>query len=98
MIAPRRRGPSYGLDDGEAEAIQVALELGVSSLLIDERMGYRVALSLGLRPVGLLGILELTAKNGWISFDEGISRLRKTTFRMSERLIVEAHGRLAGPS
>jgi predicted nucleic acid-binding protein len=84
-----------GLDDGEAEAIQIALDLGISTLLIDERNGYRVATSLGLEPVGLLGLLEFAAKNGWISFDEVIARLRRTTFRLSEKLITEVRQRLA---
>lgn len=83
------------MDAGEAEAIQLALELEVTSLLIDERNGYRVATSLGLRPIGLLGILEFAAKRKWISFDETIVRLRQTTFRFSEKLILEARARLA---
>ena len=45
------------LDQGEAEAIVVALELGADRVLIDERRARRVASEFNLRPLGLLGIL-----------------------------------------
>lgn len=86
---------SFNLDEGEAQAILLAKELGILSLLIDERKGFYVAESLGLEPIGLLGILELCASRGWINFDEHVNRLRSTTFRFHERLISEARLRLA---
>ncbi len=45
------------LDRGEAEAIALAVELKAALVLMDERKGRRVALRLGLTPIGLLGIL-----------------------------------------
>jgi predicted nucleic acid-binding protein len=89
---------SFDLDEGEAQAILLAEELGILSLLIDERKGFYVAEALGLEPIGLLGILELCASRRWIDFDEDISGLRATTFRFHERLISEAKVRLAGTS
>jgi predicted nucleic acid-binding protein len=67
----------------------------VRTLLIDERKGFQVAESLGLEPIGLLGILELCAARRWISFDDHVKRLRATTFRFHERLIVQAKRRLS---
>jgi predicted nucleic acid-binding protein len=96
VSSPDRDEPSFGLDDGEAEAIRLAQNRGILTLLIDERNGYRVAESLGLKPIGVLGILELSARNGWISFDDYIARIRATSFRLSEKLIIEARIRLSG--
>ncbi|MBI4787378.1 MAG: DUF3368 domain-containing protein [Chloroflexi bacterium] len=45
------------LDEGEAEAIALAVELKADLLLIDERKGRLVAARLGVRFVGLLGVL-----------------------------------------
>jgi len=59
--APRNPQHTFDLDSGEAHAILLAQELGVLSLLIDERKGFEVAESVGLEPIGLLGILELCA-------------------------------------
>ena len=92
--APANTQHSFNLDEGEAQAILLAKELGVLSLLIDERKGFYVAESLGLEPVGLLGVLELCASRRLINFDEYVERLRATTFRFHERLIVEARSRL----
>ena len=45
------------LDEGEAAAIALAIELGADLLLMDERQGRKVASRFGLRFVGLLGVL-----------------------------------------
>lgn len=50
------------VDEGEAEAIALALEIGADQVLIDERLGAKVAESMGLSVVGLLGVL-LKAKD-----------------------------------
>jgi uncharacterized protein len=45
------------LDPGEAEAIALALEKQADLILVDERLGRQVAMALGLRVTGLLGVL-----------------------------------------
>lgn len=45
------------LDPGETEAIALALELKADLLLIDERAGFKVAQSLNIRTLGVLGML-----------------------------------------
>ena len=52
------------LDLGETEAIALALELHADAILLDEHLGRRAALGLGLPVTGLLGILLLAKKTG----------------------------------
>lgn len=51
-----------GLDMGEAAALSLALEIRADAVLVDERRGHEVAVHLGLRAIGLLGVL-LRAKS-----------------------------------
>ncbi len=54
------------IDSGEAEAIVLALELGLSTVLIDEREGRAAAVRLGLAPTGVLGVLLKAKQEGRI--------------------------------
>ena len=45
------------LDPGEAEALAIALEVNCDLLLIDERIGTKVAHENGLKTLGLVGVL-----------------------------------------
>lgn len=45
------------LDQGEAEAIALALELKADLVLVDEREGLRAARRLGLHVIGVVGVL-----------------------------------------
>ncbi len=71
------------LDIGEREAIQLALEKGVDTVLIDETEGRQLAESLHLEVRGTLGILERGAKLGKTDFREALRRLEQTKFRIS---------------
>ncbi|HAA12527.1 MAG TPA: DUF3368 domain-containing protein [Cytophagales bacterium] len=80
---------SMDLDLGEAQAIQLALELEAGLLLIDERKGRALAKALGIRITGIVGIL-LEAKT--MGLVEAIKPLigqleNKINFRLSEKLI-----------
>lgn len=68
--APTRRPAAVqsaiGLDSGEAAALSLAVEIHADAVLIDERRGYEVAIQLGLRTIGILGILLRAKATGHI--------------------------------
>lgn len=47
----------HELDEGEAEAIALAIELNADLLLIDERLGKNIATKKGLICKGVVGVL-----------------------------------------
>ncbi len=55
------------LDGGEAEAIALALEMGAEFLLMDERLGRETALHMGVRCIGLVGVLVEAKHKGLVS-------------------------------
>lgn len=55
-IRPELTG-NHRLHQGEMDAISLALELNADALLIDERAGRDAAAALGLKSIGILGIL-----------------------------------------
>jgi predicted nucleic acid-binding protein len=71
------------LDAGERDAIQLALELGIDTLLMDEIKGRREAQKRSLKVVGTLTILETAAQLGWIDFRINLDRLENAGFRLS---------------
>lgn len=70
VVAPRSIPLSVSeadLDPGETEAIALALELHPETLLMDERLGRRLAMRHGLPVTGLLGLLVLAKQRQLIS-------------------------------
>ncbi|NEP50818.1 MAG: DUF3368 domain-containing protein [Moorea sp. SIO3C2] len=79
------------LNVGEAEAIALAMEMKATHLLIDERLGRQAATDLGLRIIGVLGIL-LTAKGqGMVPAIKPImdDLINQAGFRVSSKLYAE---------
>ena len=76
-----------GLDEGETAAIALAISLDADLLLMDDRKGVIVARGKGLRVTGTLGVLDLAAQRGLVSFAQAVDRLRRTTFRIPEALL-----------
>ena len=71
------------LDPGEREAIQLALDLGIDTILIDEAAGRQAAEALHLEVRGTLGILERGAMLGKVHLRLALSKLEQTSFRIS---------------
>lgn len=69
------------LGEGERAAITLAVSLGASLLLMDERQGATVARGKGLVVTGTIGILDLAASRGLVNLKEAFDRLKRTSFR-----------------
>jgi len=80
------------LDEGEREALQLALEAEAELLLVDEKSARREATRRGLSTSGTLGVLDRAAEKGLIDFPGALQRLKHTSFYLSpalERFFVE---------
>ena len=76
------------LDRGEASSIALALKHEASTLIIDERKGRKIANSLGIEVIGLLGIIVKAKKEGKI--EKGmpiVQALQNNGFRVSDKLV-----------
>jgi len=67
------------LHRGEREALLLARQLEADLVLLDERAARRAAEGLGLRVMGLLGVLDEAAREGWVDFSSALDRLIATT-------------------
>ena len=75
------------LDPGEAAVIALALELGLSLVLIDERRGRMVARTFGLRAIGSVGVLLRAKKEGRLpSVRQCVDEMRAKGVWLSEQL------------
>lgn len=87
------------LDPGECDAMSLAIELGISQVLIDERDGRAHAASLGLEAIGTLAVLQKAAMVKLIDLHQAVDLLLQTNFRVSKRLLrdIRSQGSLARP-
>jgi predicted nucleic acid-binding protein len=75
------------LDDGEREAIALALTTGTNLILLDEKKGRQAARERGLSVAGTLGVIDLAARRGLVSLLDGLKNLEGTNFRAPPQLI-----------
>jgi predicted nucleic acid-binding protein len=88
---------SEELDDGEAEAIALALECGADLLLIDEHRGCAIAGRFGIRVAGVLGVLIEAKARGMLPMVTPVldALISMAGFRVSDALyrrVIEAAG------
>lgn len=84
------------LDPGESEAIALALALDMP-LIIDEKKGRKIAMREGITILGLLGILYLNIRRGYMSTEQAGTFLGDALshgYRISQHLIDEMFGSL----
>ena len=75
------------VDEGEAEAIALAMERG-NLLIIDDLKGRKIARRLGLKIIGTLGLLKTMKLKGLIrEVKPVVERLRKEGFYLSNVLV-----------
>lgn len=79
------------LDNGEAAAITLAVQVKAEWILLDEKEGRKIAKSLGLKVVGVLGILLRARHEGSLpSLQKAMDRLRdKAGFRIRAELYAD---------
>lgn len=80
---------SRSIDPGEAEVIALALDMGITDVVLDDLDARRFARRNGLQPIGTLGLLLAAKQNGLIpSLQEEIDRLRSFGLRATDVLIA----------
>lgn len=81
------------LDPGERQAIQLAKREHADLLLMDEKLGVRIAREEGLAVTGTLGVLLQSAKRGLVDLETTLTSLQNTDFRCSGRVMEEVRRR-----
>lgn len=79
------------LHRGELEVIQAARELGISRVIIDDRPARNRAKDMLLKPIGIIGVLQLAKKLEKIEEVKSyLDTLIQEDYRISKRLYLEA--------
>jgi predicted nucleic acid-binding protein len=77
------------LDEGERDAIHLALEQRADILLMDDLEGRRAAIAKGISIIGTVAFLEKCSQQGLIDFREAFARLGHTNSRISSAIRQE---------
>lgn len=79
------------IDEGEAEAIALAMELGDVFLVLDDKNARRIALQMSLKVIGTVGVLLRAKQQGIIPEVKPIlTALQQENFRISEAIVQKA--------
>ncbi|MCX7045041.1 MAG: DUF3368 domain-containing protein [Candidatus Sumerlaeota bacterium] len=79
------------LDDGESEAIALAVEIRAATILLDEYEARKTAQFNGLNMIGLIGVLLAAKTSGDICSLQGcLDQLEQAGFRISAHLRQQA--------
>lgn len=73
----------------EQDVILLGQELAADWLIIDERLGRRIAQAMGFRVKGTLGLLLIAYETGLLSKDDvsqAVSQLKASSVRLSPKL------------
>jgi len=79
------------LDIGESEAIALAQEMNLA-IIIDEKKGRKIAKNMGIKVIGLLGVVYLNAKKGFLSKSQTREFLNKAIsngYRISNKMVED---------
>jgi predicted nucleic acid-binding protein len=85
--------PISGLHRGEAEVLQLAMQIKAAGVLMDDLDGRAEARRHGLVVIGTIGILERAAEKRLIELPDTLAKLQKTNFFVAEELLVAALAR-----
>lgn len=77
------------LDDGEKGALALATSLAADLVIMDDRMGVRVARDKGFRVIGTLRVLQLGARRGLLDLADAFERIKRTNFRYRQDIMSE---------
>jgi len=82
---------AYGiLHRGELEVVIGALENGVKIVIIDEKTARDFAQTLNLKPLGIIGILQIAKQKGLIeALKPHLDKLIQSKYRISEKLYTQ---------
>ncbi len=83
------RAEFIGLHAGEVEALALAIALRAAWVIVDDGDARRVALTLGLRIIGVLGMIVWAKQHGKVANAlDSIAELRRITqFRISDEVL-----------
>jgi hypothetical protein len=85
------QGLLYILDEGESEAIALAIDLPNALLITDDRKARKIAFEFGIKITGTIGVLLHAWRSGIIlDLEKEIDKLSETGFHMTPELKQKA--------